>query len=464
MEEDLRFTAAFCANTVRGFCMLNDMQLQNLKADLSLTLSPAGLSFCQRHFRAEHRDPTVGELRFLGALAGRVHAHFSALQLTDLHFENPDDARIWQDICRQRAALDRRTPPTLFDVMGTASDYLSRAGRVAYHSTLYCAPAAITAAACHGITPDLALDVCGISAALLPKAKAEAPRAGQFLLALTKEEGCSLACTLTRFLQAYSALSPIPVAVIGEEGLGMHLSRLPLGAEFDVLSLPDFDKEQDTAQFVNACRNTVLLAAKEAAVRSLIACGAPVRLVGKLQANARIVLKNGIQALLNFPQKFLAAWHGARQMALSVPRASTNADTPEVMLTESEKDLLAGVRIGDSVLVGLFSLLRTAFLAGGSMRRASLTATLSLPAGSEHEALSLLLPYHRFAAELALPAAAHHITVKESERPTLTVFLATEKQSKPNEQNCLALADALASGDFEAVRQVIYSTAPHQLS
>ena len=244
----------------------------------------------------------------------------------------------------------------------------------------------------------------------------------------------------------------------------MHLSRLPLGAEFDVLSLPDFDKEQDTAQFVNACRNTVLLAAKEAAVRSLIACGAPVRLVGKLQANARIVLKNGIQALLNFPQKFLAAWHGARQMALSVPRASTNADTHEVMLTESEKALLAGVRIGDSVLVGLFSLLRTAFLAGGSMRRASLTATLSLPAGSEHEALSLLLPYHRFAAELALPAAAHHITVKESGRPTLTVFLAAEKQSKPNEQNCLALADAFASGDFEAVRQVIYSTAPHQLS
>ncbi|MBR2010550.1 MAG: hypothetical protein IKA06_02215 [Clostridia bacterium] len=456
MEENSRFTAAFCSNTVGGFRMLDGARLEALKNDLELHITPAGLSFCQRQFRAERRDPLVGELRFLSALAHSAH-RFAAPELTDLHFEDPHDARIWQDICRQRAVLSKNTPPTLSCVMRTATDYLARAGREVYHKNLYCATDEIVAAACRGKTPDLALGIGDISAAFMPKFTGEAPRVGQFLLALRKREALSLSCTVAHFLKANAAFSPIPVLAIGEEGLGVHLSALPFGAELDVIDLPDYDREQDTAGLVNACRNTVIFAVSETAVKPLLLCGAPVKLIGRVLGSGRIVLKDGIRMLLSLPQAFLAAWQGKRQAALTVPPSPVHGVPARITLTENETQLLAGVRAEHSVLPSLLHLLKALLLAGGDFKKASLAATLTLPCDAEGAALSLLLPYHRFASELSLPTASYHIAVKESAKPVLTVFLAAEKAGLPCKKQCNALSEALKKGDFAALRQIIYT-------
>ena len=457
MEENFRFTAAFCANIVKGFCILDGAGLERLKNDLELRISSAGLAFARRHFLAERRDPLVGELRFLSALAQSANRYTLPL-LTNLHTEDANNARIWQDICRQRAALSQGGAPTLSCIMQTATDYLARAGRVAYHKNLYCAPDEITAAACRGNTPDLALSVEGISAALIPNKAGATPRAGQFLLALSAQSELSLSCTVAHFLNTHSAFSPIPIVAVGEEGLGIHLSSLPLGTEFDAASLVGYDKEQDTAGLLNACANTVIFAVGEAAVKPLLMSGTPVKLIGKLRGDGRIVLRDGIRMLLSFPKAFLTAWQGKRQTAITVP-PSPMCDKPiEISLTENETQLLAGVCAEHSVLPSLLRLLSAVFLAGGDPKKASLAATLTLPQSAEGEALSLLLPYHRFVSELSLPVSSYHITVRECNAPALTVFLAAKKKGLPCEKQRSALDAALSAGDFAALRGVLYTT------
>lgn len=456
MEENFRFTAAFCANIVAGFRLLDGAGLERLKNDLELSISSAGLAFAGRHFREERRDPLVGELRFLSALAQNAH-RYAAPEFTDLHFEDPHDARIWQDICRQRAALSKGGAPTLSCVMQTATDYLARAGREVYHKDLYCAPGEMTAAFCRGEMPALALDIDGISAAIMPKPKGTTPRAGQFLLALGRSEGLSLSCTVARFLQANAAFSPTPIVAVGEEGLGVHLSALPLGAELDVIDLPGYDREQDTAGLVNACRNTVIFAVTETAVKPLLMRGEPVKLIGRLQSGGRIVLKDGIRMLLSFPKAFLTAWQGKRQISLTVPPTPVREASVKLVSAENETQLLAGMRAEHSLLPSMLHLLRAVFLAGGDLKKASLAATLTLPYNAEGEALSLLLPYHRFAAELSLPTASYHISIRESEKPALTVFLAAKKKGLPCEKQRSALDAALGAGDFAELRQILYA-------
>ncbi|MBR3863230.1 MAG: hypothetical protein IKM42_06215, partial [Clostridia bacterium] len=207
MEENSRFTATFCANVVGGFRLLDNARLEQLKNDLELTISPAGLAFLLRHFRQESRDPLVGELRFLSALAQSATRYTTPL-LTNLHIEDESNARIWQDICRQRTVLSKNEAPTLPSIMQTATDYLARAGRMAYHKNLYCAPDEIAAAACRGSTPDLALSIGGISAALMPNVTGATPRAGQYLLALSAGEGLPLSLTVAHFLNENAAFSP----------------------------------------------------------------------------------------------------------------------------------------------------------------------------------------------------------------------------------------------------------------
>ena len=60
-----RNTEQFTRQTVLNFRFFDEKALSALAADLSLSLAPQQLLLCRDHFlMREHRDPTVGELRF----------------------------------------------------------------------------------------------------------------------------------------------------------------------------------------------------------------------------------------------------------------------------------------------------------------------------------------------------------------------------------------------------------------
>ncbi len=455
-----RFTPDFCSRTVQGFCCLTPPQLTALKSELGLAISVEGLRFCQRHFTPTHRDPLVGDLIFLGALATQLYRSPETMLLQELHFEDPTAARVWQDICRKRETLARDTAPTLLDVMQTATLYLARAGRTSTGNALFCGTAAELATAARGEALGGVPEIEGISAAPIKKAPHHVPpHAGQILLALTADAGTTLAETVARFWHAFVAFSPTPVAVIGEEGLGVHLATLPFGAELDTMYLPSFAAEHGTAALVDACRNTVIFAVEAGVANIMLTSGAPLKLVGRLMQHDMIVLRDGINVMLSLPRTLLGAWHGAHAITLTLPREAPDVSPATVQLTAADGHVMAGVRTEASALPQLMQLLVKVFEAGADFKKATLTAALTLPAGNElpPHALSLLLDHHRFAAELALPAAQSRvITAPEGAAPALTVFLTAPATETPSDTAQALMRDALATGDFAQVRALIY--------
>ncbi len=453
-----RFTPDFCSKSIQGFCRLTPPQLTALKEELGLTVSTEGLRFCQRHFTAMHRDPLVGDLLFLGALAARLYSLPQTMRLEELHFEDPSAARVWQDICRMRKALKKDETPTLLDVMQTATQYLLRAGRGAC-ATALCGTTAELSLATRGNLPREMLQTDQPTMVLQKPTAHPAPHAGQLLLALDADKDHSLANTVSRFWQAFAHLSPIPIMVIGEEGLGVHLAELPLGVELDTLCMTEFAKNSSTAALMDACRNTAIFAVDANLADAMLTSGAPLRLIGRLLPHDLIILKNGMTVMLSLSREVLGKWYGTHALQLTVPREARHGEPTPVHCHTANGQIFGSVMARTAALPQLMHLLSRVFAAGANLKSATLGAVLTHPCDSElsPQTLPLLLDLHRFTAELALPlAGARVITAAKGEAPTLTVFISTKANAPADSAAQELMQNALALGDFAQMRSLIY--------
>lgn len=453
-----RFTPDFCSKSIQGFCRLTPPQLTALKEELGLAVSTEGLRFCQRHFAAVRRDPLVGDLFFLGALAARLYTLPQTMRLEELHFEDHHAARVWQDICRMRKALKKNAAPTLLDVMQTATQYLLRAGRTAGSAAL-CGSTTELALATRGNMPVGMPQIDQLTMILQKPTAHPAPRAGQLLLALDADADTTLANTVCRFWQAFAHLSPIPIMAIGEEGLGVRLAELPLGAELDTMRMTEFTEESGAEVLVDACRNTAIFAVDAHLAGTMLTSGVPLRLIGRLVPHHRIILKNGMTVMLSLSRELLGKWHGAHALRLTVPHEARHEAPTPVCCHTSNGQVFGGVMAKTAALPQLMHLLSRVFAAGASLKSATLTAVLTHPSDSDlsPQALSLLLDLHRFTAELALPmAGARVITAPKGNAPALTVFIAAKADVPAHSSTQELMQNALALGDFAQIRSLIY--------
>lgn len=452
------FTSDFCSKTVVGFCRLDAPGLTALKNELELPINLAGLLFCQNQFRGLFRDPTVGELSFLGALTARLHELPSHMRLDALHFDVQGDARIWQDVCQKRRSLSGADPQTLLDVMTTSALYLVRAGRAPRTKLYAIHPAEPTFIKARD-TGALTLTLDGAAAFTGQCCTLPTPHPGQVLLALTADADAPLDITAARFMRAFEALSPIPIAAVGDEGLGVHLAKLPYGAEIDTLHLPITTPENGAAALVDACRNTIIFATDPAGVGMILESGAPVIPIGKLLPNDRILVRDGMHLMLSLPRTLLNRWRSTHTVSLTVPQYSGEPLAPAAVLCTDGTHVLSGTQIRGNALPHLMELLKKAHADGARFETASLAVMLSLPRTEtpSPRALSLLLDLHRFACELALPTADCRLTVAPPHTPpTLSVFLAAAKGGEPEAATAEQLDEALKAGDFAKVRACVY--------
>ncbi len=453
------FTSDFCSKTVVGFCQLDAHGLTALKNQLELSINLAGLSFCQNQFKRLFRDPTVGELSFLSALTARLHELPPYMSLDALHFDVQADARIWQDVCKKREVLLKNAPPTLLDVMNTSALYLARAGctpRTELYATHPADPAFVKARDAGALT--LALD--GAAAALKkPCCALPTPHPGQVLLALTADMDVPLDITVERFMHTFEALTPVPIATVGDEGLGVHLAGLPFGAEIDTLCLPTLTPEGGAAALVDACRDTVIFAVAPTKVGTILESGAPAKPIGKLLPNDQVLVRDGMHLMLSLPRTLLRAWRSIHTVSLTLPQYDLKPHTPNGVLCANETHVLSGTRISENALPHLMELLQKAHAGGARFETASLAVALSLPRARSlaPHSLSLLLALHRFTCEMALPTADCRLMIAPpSTPPTLSVFLAATRGDAPNSDQAECLSKALEAGDFAKVRSVIY--------
>lgn len=463
--ESTRFTADFCQKTVVGFCRFSEATLTALAADLSLTLGKDGLRHCQKYFQTAMRDPTVGELRFIAALAVQMSKLPSAIQLDALHFADAADARVFADLARQREALGKGTAPTPAELLYTATEYLTRGGRRMSKNArpLHVGESAYIAA--RKIENTLALQLGDVGAALLSPYKSRPRRIGDFIFVLSPTDGCTLADTASDFFEKFNAYTPSPLALIGPEGLGVHLGTLPLGAELDVMPLADFDAECGAPALLVACQNTLLLTCPQETAMTMLRAGAPLTLIGRLTAGDSVTVRYGMQSLLSLSRGFLATFRATRHLNVTVPVRQAVTYTEDVTVCTDTDAVLCGTVLDSTPAEALCALLTAAYAQGANFAQAGLGTVLSLPLAADEAALafalSVLLPLHRFASELALSTQALRIvTAPTGETPRLTVFLNAPKGTATADPE--PLKTALYKGDFATARALIYPRGAQQ--
>ncbi len=459
--ESTRFTAEFCGKTVLGFCHFPESSLMPLAADLSLTLSKAGLLHCQQYFATEAlRDPTVGELKFIAALAVRMGELPVAVTLDALRFEDQADARIFADIMRQRAALEKTAAPTPADLLHTVTAYLARSGRKTKKKAgraLQVGESAYIAARADASA--LTLQVGDACAAHLPPVTQYTRRAGDLLLALRGTADEPLADTVKQFFAQYGAYSPAPLTLIGAEGLGVHLANLPMGAELDLAPLPDMNAPYSAPALLDACKDTLLLTCPQHTAAEMLREGAPLALIGRLTAGTQISVRCGLMPLITLSRQFLASFRTTRPATVTVPARTPTAFQREILRAEDGNTVLCAAVLDHAPAEALCHLLTSVYGAGGDMAHAELGTVLSLPLAADERALSaaisLSLPLHRFASELALSTRSLRVITAPTGEPTdLTVFLTAPKGAAPRDGE--ALKSALYQGDFATARRLLY--------
>ena len=461
--EDTRFDAEFCQKTVLGFCRFPEGSLSALAKDLSLSMNQTGLLHCQKYFRGkEMRDPTVGELKFLAALAARMSELPAAITLDTLHFADGADARVFADVIRQREVLGKTDAPSLADMLHTVTAYLARSGRRATKKAapLHVGEAAYIAA--RAAAPQKALQVGNACAARLPHLKSSTRKAGDLLLALSPAEGQSLANTVENLFAQAGHLSTAPLALIGREGLGVHLATLPMGVELDLMPVADFDASYGAPALLDACKGTLLLSCPQEVAMEMLRENAQLTLIGRLTADELISVRYGIQPLLALNRKFLATFRATKRATVTVPARTKKPFTDEIAFSEDASFVLCGAVLDGSPEEALCHLLTAAYGHGADMLYATLGTVLSLPLAADERALanaiSLMLPLHRFEAELALPTESLRIiTAPVDAAPSLTVFLTAPKGC--THENTEMLKSSLYKGDFATARSLIY---PHK--
>jgi len=117
-----------------GFNTRDPDALEALRRELGLAMSPADLSFCQRHFRDEaRRDPTLAEIRLLDTYWSDHCRHTTFhTRLEEITFDEPAGpaAESYEIYSKARAEAGRAGPVNLMDIALMGMRELRRTGEL----------------------------------------------------------------------------------------------------------------------------------------------------------------------------------------------------------------------------------------------------------------------------------------------------------------------------------------------
>ena len=464
MEQNMSSQRELLSKPILNFNTYNEESLVRMSSALSLKLPLDKLRYCQRYFTSvEKRNPFAVELYLLSALS--MHLSRSPLYrpLQEMHFEDKADADVWQDICRQQRALERAgTPPTVPVLFGVATAYLRRAGRDISFPTL-CADTPEALSAAHRGQAGLSLFLQKGAATLAPRAPRLAGKERRVLLMLQPTEGSDFARDISILLANTLHLGTEALGVVDKAGLFSFLMQHPIGVELDALSLPAYDRESGVDTLLCTCSGTLLFTAPELALQVLLHMGLPLTVIGRVLSDPdRITVRDGTQLLLSVRAPLLSYLLSPTPLAQNVRRTAylekTEEAISEVSVAKSEGTLLCGVTAEKDALHAALALVKRLAAEGANFRTATATALVTLPLTEESdlpaESLALLLAYHRFLSETALPAGIIRFCLGDT--PRLSLFVAAERKT-PKKENFSSLVAAAADAlDFKALRRAMY--------
>ncbi|MBR0087667.1 MAG: phosphoribosylformylglycinamidine synthase, partial [Lachnospiraceae bacterium] len=119
--------------TLQGFTALDKDGLKAFIADYGLAMDEADIAFCQDYFKsAEHRDPTITEIRMIDTYWSDHCRHTTFGTIIDtVAFEDDFLEEAWQDYLKTREELNRTEKPIcLMDVATIAVRLLKKQGKL----------------------------------------------------------------------------------------------------------------------------------------------------------------------------------------------------------------------------------------------------------------------------------------------------------------------------------------------
>ena len=444
-----RNTAEFYRMTVTNFRSLDPQTFSAIKGDLGLCLTLDALQYICRYYAArEGRDPTVGELCFLDALAQTLCSMPDALRIKDVSGEE-NATRSFRDILRKREQLASSNAPTLPELMDTLPRYLARSGFTAANDRVYCATSAELATRCQGTPPTLVLELAHTAAALLPTPKPTYLE--KTVLALLAPTGnAPFSTEIAQLLCAPEASYLSALALTGAEGILPHLLKCN-GVQLDTAKLQGFDPDKGPAMLTKLGTNALLLCIAPQALPALLAYTPALTPLGTLTQSNRLQLHHGVQPILSLEMPLLRSLKKPHELTLTItPDVAATLPTPS--LVQNSDTLLIGLELESNAAEGLAALAGAAYQNGADLRHCTLCEVLELPFGNAKAlplALSLLLGAHRAAAELLLPMGDRRILCTQSNTPRLSLFLTAPRREARTVEipHDFAAARALYYGD-----------------
>lgn len=444
--------------TVFNFGIFDTNALTALKNDLSLSLSIEALLLCRDHFRVfERRDPTVGDLLFLDALALLRQGQPGTAVIEAPTFEVSEDARVFSDILRKATALST-APHNLPFLMSVAGEYLSRCGMPPHHEQLRCGHTTELAALYSSATPALSLELDGVAATLTP-AQETSSVSKKAICLLFPTDNMPFADEAARFFASHHAMGLTPVAAPLDEGAFPHLLKLG-GMSLDLSFVTDYRPDIGAASLLPFGKNTVLFLAPDMALPHLYAERVPFVCCGMQNGVDCLQIHRSGELLLSLSTRLLYALRPRRTAHPTV--GAHNEQELARAITASNDTILGGITATGGCEQTLLSLIGELTERGADLSRATSTAILELPPMQNANtvlsgALPLLLDYHRVLSELALPAHHHkQITRNELTEPRLSIFIAADQKAKSDASFNEKWHSAAATRDFATLRALLY--------
>ena len=115
--------------TLNGFTKLDRDGLEAFVRQYGLAMDADDISFCQRYFQSEDRDPTITEIRMIDTYWSDHCRHTTFATIIDsVSFEDPLIQRAYEEYLSVRRDLGRTKPVCLMDLATIAVKHLRKAG------------------------------------------------------------------------------------------------------------------------------------------------------------------------------------------------------------------------------------------------------------------------------------------------------------------------------------------------
>ncbi|MBQ2735339.1 MAG: hypothetical protein IJF33_05855 [Clostridia bacterium] len=497
----------FFQGKVRGFSTYTKEMLEQMRQDLSLSLSADQLLHCVTYYKtAQKRDPFIEELQMIDRLVANKAASPANAATVEFLTNDSLGAQTYSDLLRKRRALkpDVKYPMTIAEAFETVDGYLNRVGKRNDTDTIFLLedPALRPFSATRNC---VCVSDTGLRLRAVPKSKLPCKEGDLLVLLIPRTDSYAdrQGASVGNFLQDKTANGTIKqILTVGAGGLLEVLLNLTEGARIEPQRLSLAGEAVPLTALSGSYLGDYVLRVEparfEVLYRDAAACGVSTRVFASITKGGAYTF-SGSDFSFSLASDFLRSLFPILPITAALADAKEHNPKTEILHTPTSASFCSYLQrengqaqtyaVEDRLYAAAYSApvescfqaaLDTALIpvmtlaaAGVHYVDQQLAIGLELPMGDDRyivgNTLSTILGVYRLQSELAIPAVSKTVAYKEGiDRPHLTVYAigkqaptATTKLTKEGNAVYCITPDRHDDGtvDFASLRDLLRSVA-----